>query len=348
MNTAPLRRRLPILICVFLSLIATSLQAQTEKPESKRERPSPFIRPEAKPTTRPVSEISHAYIISIDGLRPDLLLLANTPNIHALMLRGSYSMWARTTPNSITLPSHISMMTGVSPRRHGIEWNREFDTPEKLYPAVPTLLEAAKRHGYTTAVVAGKSKFDMFDRPGVLDWKWIPTATKCETADVVPHAVEIIKDHKPDVMLIHFPSVDNVGHAIGWATPQQMKAIDDADSAVGQVLKAMDEAGLTNSTLLIVTADHGGAGRDHGPDDPRSRHIPWIAVGPKVRQHLDLTSYPRLDVQTYDTFATACYVMGIPPTVPDLDGKPVKQIFPEKKGPDELLHSANAGSSSAW
>jgi arylsulfatase A-like enzyme len=287
-------------------------------------------------------------VISIDGLRPDLLLLANTPNIHGLMMRGSYSMWARTTPNSITLPSHVSMMTGVSPRRHGIEWNREFDLPEPVYPAVPTLLEAAKRHGYTTAVVAGKGKFDIFDRSGVLDWKWIPKTEKCETAEVVPHAVEIIKDHKPDVMLIHFPSVDNVGHAIGWATPQQMRAIADADEGVGAVLKAIDDAELTDSTLVIVTADHGGSGRDHGPDDPRSRHIPWVAVGPKVRQHLDLTSYPRLDVQTYDTFATACWVMGIPPTVPDLDGKPVKQIFPEKKAPDELLHASNAGASSVW
>jgi len=336
------------LVCLLLSPV---LRAQTDKPaeesKSKPQRPSPFIRPKAEPTTRPVEAITHVCVISIDGLRPDLLLLANTPVIHAMMQRGTYSMWARTTPNSITLPSHVSMMTGVSPRRHGIEWNRDFDLPEPIYPAVPTLLEAAKRHGYTTAVIAGKSKFEIFDRPGVLDWKWIPKTVQCETADVVPHAVEIIKEHKPEVMLIHFPSVDNVGHAIGWASPQQMRAIDDADEAVGEVLKAIDDADLTDSTLVIVTADHGGAGRDHGPDDPRSRHIPWVAVGPKVRQHLDLTSYPRLEVTTYDTFATACWVMGIPPTVPDLDGSPVKQIFPIAKGPDELLHSA-AASSAAW
>jgi arylsulfatase A-like enzyme len=285
-------------------------------------------------------------VVSIDGLRPDLLLLANTPNIHGMMMRGSYSMWARTTPNSITLPSHVSMMTGVSPRRHDVEWNRDFETVEPLYPRVPTLFEAAKRHGYTTAVAAGKSKFSMFDRPGVLDWKFIPKATKCETADVIGPAAEIIRDHKPDVMLVHFPSVDNTGHAIGWASPEQMKAIEDADAAVGVLLKTLDEAGLTNSTLMIVTADHGGAGKNHGPDDPRSRHIPWVAVGPHVRKHLDLTSYPKLDVNTYDTFATCCWVMGIPPTVPDMDGVALKVIMEQPA--TELLHRAPTTPAPAW
>jgi hypothetical protein len=40
-------------------------------------------------------------------------------------------------------------------------------------------------------------------------------------------------------------------------------------------------------------------------------------------------------VQTYDTFATVCWLMRIPPTVPDMDGSPVRQI-PEQ-GDGELL-----------
>jgi phosphopentomutase len=186
----------------------------------------------------------------------------------------------------------------------------------------------------------------MFDRPGVLDWKFIPTQTQCETADVIGPAAKIIAEHKPDVMLVHFPSVDNTGHAIGWASPEQMKAIEDADAAVGVLLKTLDEAGLTNSTLMIVTADHGGAGKNHGPDDPRSRHIPWVAVGPHVRKHLDLTTYPRLEVNTYDTFATACWMMGIPPTVPDMDGVPVKVIVEWEN--NELLKPAPVKAPPAW
>ena len=346
MRTLCLRLALiPLLLVCLFTLPAPPQDARAAGLPAARQRAardglSPFIRPAAKPTSRPVEEIRHVLVVSLDGLRPDLLLLADTPVIHGMMKRGSYSMWARTTPNSVTLPSHVSMMTGVTPRRHDVEWNRDFETVEPLYPRVPTLFEAAKRHGYTTAMAAGKSKFSMFDRPGVLDWKWIPKEVKCETADVIGPAEEIIKDHKPDVMLVHFPSVDNTGHAIGWASPQQMQAIADADSAVGRLLKALDEADMTDSTLVIITADHGGAGKNHGPDDPRSRHIPWIAVGPHVRKHLDLTTYPKLEVNTYDTFATACWVMGIPPTLPDLDGVPVKVIM--EQGDKELLKNAPA------
>ena len=306
---------------------------------------SPNLRPPAKPGPRPVAQIHRALVVSIDGLRPDLLLLARTPNIHGLIARGAYSMWARTTPNSITLPSHVSMMTGVTPRRHEIEWNRNLPLKEPIYPRVPTLFEAAKRHGYTTALACGKEKFDLFDRAGVLNWKHIPKTATSETSTVIGPAVQILREHHPDFMMVHLPSVDNVGHKIGWATPQQMKAIDDADAAVGQLLKALDDEGLTDSTLVIVTSDHGGAGKSHGPDDFRSRYIPWIAVGPGIR-HIDLTTYPKLVINTEDTFATVCWMLGIPPTLPDLDGVPVKLILEQK--PVELMHAAPTTTLSSW
>jgi hypothetical protein len=124
--------------------------------------------------------------------------------------------------------------------------------------------------------------------------------------------VAIIDDHHPDVMFVHLPNVDNWGHFKGWGSPEQLDAAAEADRCVGLLLKADADAGLTDSTLVILTADHGGAGRTHGPDDPRSRTIPWILSGPRVRKGLDLT---RLggdhDIQTYDTFATACAVLDL-------------------------------------
>ncbi|GIW74943.1 MAG: hypothetical protein KatS3mg104_0006 [Phycisphaerae bacterium] len=55
-------------------------------------------------------------IISIDGLRPDLALRAEMPNLRSLLRNGSYSFWAYTTPAAITLPSHTSMLTGCDHR----------------------------------------------------------------------------------------------------------------------------------------------------------------------------------------------------------------------------------------
>lgn len=289
-------------------------------------------------TTRPVPAISRAVIISIDGCRPDLLLRADTPVVHGLLKDASFSFWARTTAESITLPSHVSMLTGVQPTKHQIQWNRDLPFEHPVYPVVPTLFQLAKKAGYTTAMASGKSKFISLAEPGSLDWQFIPPVTdpkskeKTEDPEVAGHALEMIEDHQPQLLFVHFPSVDNVGHADGWATEKQLAAIAQADGCIGQILDALRKENLLDSTFVLITADHGGAGTSHGPEDPRSRSIPWIAVGPGIRKNLDLTTYANLTIDTEDTFATVCWLLGIKiPTEYDgkpyrIEGKPIKQI----------------------
>jgi hypothetical protein len=297
-------------------------------------------------TTRPVEGIDHVLIISVDGLRPDVLLRADTPNIHKLFHEGSFTFWARTTAQSVTLPSHVSMLTGVVPEVHAILWNSDMPFSEPVYPAVPTLFELAKKAGLTTGLVSGKHKFVVFDKPGALDWEFITKLSKPSTAPagvfdpatkpdpkadsiVTEHAVEIIRDHKPDVMFVHLPGCDNFGHFYGWGSEPQLEAAGEADGCIGLILGAVSDAGLTNSTLVIVTADHGGSGRTHGPDDPPSRTIPWIISGPHVRRGLDLTLMGHArEVQTFDTFATACAVLGLhPPATDPVIGRFVEEAF---------------------
>ena len=274
------------------------------------------------PTTRP----ARVLIVSIDGLRPDMALRAATPTLHRLMDSGSFSFWARTTALAITLPSHTSMLTGVIPRKHEIEWNKDLPLKEPVYPTFPTLFEVAHRRKYTTAMVAGKSKFNTLAKPGTLDWMWIAAETHGEDAQVAEHAIELFREHQPQVMFIHFPSTDNVGHAKGWGSPEQLATIEGADAELGKVLAVLEELKLKDETFILVTSDHGGAGRTHVPDDARSRHIPWIAVGPGVRKNIDLTTYADLIINTEDTFATACHVLKLP-LDKRLDGKPVLAIF---------------------
>lgn len=290
-----------------------------------------------RPSNRPVPAIEHVVIISVDGLRPDLVLRAKTPVMHDLMAHGCYSFWARTTAESVTLPSHTSMLTGVVPIKHGIQWNSDLPLEHPVYPAFPTLFELARRAGYTTCMVAGKSKFINLAKPGTLDWVYVPAQAKSEDDDVCKIAVQMIQDHRPEVLFIHFPSVDNVGHAKGWATPEQIAAIENADKCIGQVLAALDEQKLRESTFMLVTSDHGGAGKTHGPDDARSRHIPWIVTGPGIRQGVDLTTYGDLVIDTEDTFSTACYLLGIR-IERKVDGKPITEIV-DRRG-DELIHAA--------
>jgi arylsulfatase A-like enzyme len=287
-------------------------------------------------TNRPIPEIRKVVIISIDGLRPDLLIRADAPNIHDLINTGSFTFWAQTTAESVTLPSHTSMLTGVPPVKHAIQWNADLPLRHPVYPMFPTIFELAKQGGYTTALVAGKAKFINLAKPGSLDWMYIPWSTKIEDDEVALAATQIILAHQPDLIFIHFPSVDNVGHLYGWASREQMEAIHQADASVGMILWALDQLHLRDSTFILITADHGGAGQSHGPDDMRSRAIPWIANGPGIRHGLDLTTYGNLTVQTEDTFSTVAYLLGIPVVKP-VDGKAVMEIVDRSN--QELLRA---------
>jgi hypothetical protein len=272
--------------------------------------------------------VERVLIISVDGLRPDVLLRARAPNIRSLMARGAFSMWARTTELSNTLPSHTSMLTGVRPEHHRITWN--YYIPD-AYPDAATIFEraheaSAKRGGtrLTTGLVAGKSKFYELARPGSVDFSDV-FDSDASNVEVGEAAVYMIRRHAPRVMFVHLPDVDVVGHTYGWGTASQLEAVDRADEAVGLILRALAERNLTATTFIILSADHGGQGWSHGPNDPRSRHIPWIAAGPGVLRNYDLTRFSSLVINTEDTFATACAMMDIP--VPDeIDGRFVREI----------------------
>jgi arylsulfatase A-like enzyme len=130
-------------------------------------------------------------------------------------------------------------------------------------------------------------------------------------------------------MFVHFPAVDSAGHSKGWGSPDQLEAIAVADAALKRVLDAYRANGTLGETMIIVSADHGGAGRTHGPEDIRSRTIPWICVGPGVRHGYDLSLQGKSsEVQTFDTFSTAAYVLGVAPDK-SVDGKVQMAVFAE-------------------
>lgn len=284
-------------------------------------------------------------IISVDGLRPDLMLLADAPNLRGLMKRGSYTCWAQTISLGKTLPSHTSMLTGTKLEQHGVHWNGD-DPPRGVkykHPHKATLFELAKKQGLSTALVAGKYKFIALAKPNTVDWMALsprapknagskgddgmnPWERKFGDKWIGEQAAKIIQENQPQVMFTHFPRVDTVGHAKGWGSIQQLAAIASADAGIGAILEALREKGVLDETLIVVSADHGGFGRTHHGRDARGLHIPWIAAGPGMKANHDLTLHGDLAIKTEDTFATACRFLGI--ALPkDVVGKAVAQAF---------------------
>lgn len=106
----------------------------------------------------------HVILISIDGFAAFHLANASVelPNIRALAREGAAAESSETVFPSVTHPSHTTLVTGVTPRRHGVTGNRVVDRrtgrrfhitnlPRGESVRVPTLFDAVARAGRRTA-----------------------------------------------------------------------------------------------------------------------------------------------------------------------------------------------------
>ena len=287
----------------------------------------PAVAAAADSTATPVARVSrHVVIVSIDGLRPDAIATFGAKNLLRLMREGTYTLKAQTILPSKTLPSHTSMLTGVDVGGHGISWNSD-QTDDHGHVDVPTVFALAKQAGYTTAAFFSKTKFHHLEVPASLDHVRSPQGgvlTGRFTWDRTVRMVEDYLEHTadaPNLMFVHIGEPDYAGHIYGWMSQTYGMAVRQADQAIGEIVdEANDRFGAGNFTL-IVTADHGGHGREHGSDDPRDTTIPWIVWGQGVQPSAALPA-----VRTFDTAATALWMLGIDAPAAWI-GKPVAAAF---------------------
>jgi arylsulfatase A-like enzyme len=258
--------------------------------------------------------------VSEDGLRPDAIARAKTPNHQRIMREGSFAPNARTIRTASTLPSHAAMLSGFDVAEHGLTWNSW--KPERGFIRVPTVFTAAGHSGGGTAAFVGKRKLEHIARPGSVDVFERP-GFFCKR--VVAEAAEYFTSRRPQIEFVHFSDPDERGHAVGWMSDEQIHAIAASDRCLGTLIDAVEAAGLAQDTLVIVSSDHGGAGRNHSGRRPEDRMIPWIAWGAGVRRGHRL----RTPVTTVDTAATALWALGHDPPE-GLRGQPIREAFEDR------------------
>ena len=121
-------------------------------------------------------------------------------------------------------------------------------------------------------------------------------------------AAVLARDEVAALTFVHFSNPDDAGHHHGWMTSEYLAALRATDACLGALLDGL--APHAARMLVIVTADHGGAGRGHGHggDDPEVRTIPWIARGPGIAAGTTIDA----PVTTLDTPATILAFLALP------------------------------------
>lgn len=249
----------------------------------------------------------NVVLVSIDGLRPDAIAAYKAPTLSRLVKEGSYTLSATTILPSKTLPSHTSMLTGEPPDRHGVLWNTAFeDAPGTLQ--IPTVFGAARSHGYRTAAFFSKAKFSHLQVPGTLDYSQAPGGWfgRWSAAHTLTDVEKHLARNAPNLLFVHLSDPDTAGHSYGWMSPQYGRGVLRADNAVQRLMDAADRTYGAGKYTLIVTADHGGNGRDHGSNNPLDVTIPWIAWGRGVTPG-EITR----SVRTMDTASTVLFLLGV-------------------------------------
>src|ERR1700733_3704197 len=200
-----------------------------------------------------------------------------------------------TTVNpTITWPNHTAIVTGVDASRHGLLVNGEIPRtgtwpPVKVEPWLPkegmvhapTVYDIAHRAGMTTAQV----DWVAIKSAPTITWEFpeIPAPEGAIEREMIAHhlvdaetvqqfskqnilrrdevwtdaAVDILREHKPNLLLFHLLSLDSVHHTYGPGSLAATSAMAFLDGCVGRLLDGIRAAGLGDQTTVIVVSDHG-------------------------------------------------------------------------------------------
>ena len=255
--------------------------------------------------------------IAMDGVRPDALAVANTPNIDSLLNgtffgtggpSGMFSMNAQAEHLTFSGPGWGAYMTGLHVDRHGADTNGfEHVVPGTTDWFVPleAFTPSLNTHRVLTWNIASTSFPSGADT--VDNYEYSSNGDQLMTNRVA----QLMQDPATDAVMMFYSDTDTAGHTCGFSptAPCYIAAIEKVDGQIGQILTTMHARPTfaNEDWLVVMTSDHGGLGTDHSGGLPEQRTIPFIVAGP-----LATTVLPQANPRQVDVAATVLTYFGAP------------------------------------
>ena len=222
----------------------------------------------------------NVLLISIDTIRPDRLSCYSsehlkTPHIGALAEK-SVVFERAFAHNPTTLPSHTNILLGTTPLYHGVHDNSKFKVADDFL----TLAEHLKQKGYVTGAFIGAfpldSRFGLSQGFDFYDESYSPgppnafSPPERKAGEVIESAIDWLALQRTKwFSFIHLWDPHTM-----YAPPEpfltQFK--DDlysgevayVDSELGKLFDFLKKRNMFESTVIILTGDHGEALGEHG------------------------------------------------------------------------------------
>jgi len=247
---------------------------------------------------------THLVMVSVDGLMPSTYTgeeAGRFPTLKSLKEQGTYAEGVIGVLPSVTYASHTTLITGVPPSQHGIFGNVILDPEGRSNGAwywyastikVPTLIDAARSRGMTTAAISWPVSVGMkadylvaefwrsgsnhpsdislsraLATPGLFEgveaMRKRPVGWPLTDRDLTDFATYIVKTHKPGVLLLHLGSLDGAQHANGPGSARAIETLQQIDGYLKELREAVAQAGIADQTDFVIVSDHGFAPIEH-------------------------------------------------------------------------------------
>ncbi len=216
--------------------------------------------------------LKRAYVLVVDGCKPDEITTSLTPTLAALRAGGLNHPQAHSLPVMETIPNHVMMMTGLRPDRTGVPANviydrelgetRTLERPRDL--RARTVLQRLDKAGFTTGTVLSKEYlFGIFGTRATYRWEpapIIPVSGHAPDVATMDATLAMVDEHDPNLVFVNLGDVDRVGHT-DFTGPLDARiarqaALVSTDLQVARLVDRLTSTGAWEHTMIVVLADH--------------------------------------------------------------------------------------------
>jgi choline-sulfatase len=289
------------------------------------------------PSREPVRD-APVILISVDTLRSDHLPAygyrgVQTPNLDALR-RDSILFQRAYSHCPLTLPSHLSILTGLLPTEHEVRNNIGY----RFLAKSPTLARVLRDRGYHTGaavssyVLRGETGisngFDFYDDTIPVAAAGALSEHRRSGFDTLKIANGWIEKNSGQPFFFFF----HIYEPHAPCEPSYDGEIAKSDAILGGLIQRLKSLGLYDRALIIFLSDHGEGLWQHGEDQHgillyrEALQVPLFLKLPGSVRKGEAISRP---VQLADVFPTVLSVLGIQQSDRTLLAESSKPIYSE-------------------
>lgn len=225
-------------------------------------------------------------LISWDGISrdtlQDLLDSGQLTTLPALLEKGDFINISITDHYPDTMAGHAEILTGYPPDITGVFKSMRYEEIPAGLTVFERLEDALGADAIRTAIIASQERsvgslpgLPFFNAGKVVDYYYDQNSDAGLVGSVASEAVYQFAGVGRFLIFAHFRDAADAGYAYGAGSPEQNRAIMTIDEGTGMILKAVEDAGVLDNTVIYITTDHGF---NTGPKDLTGQTNLWMVT----------------------------------------------------------------------